>query len=133
MVYAISQERNLLIDNEVQRILQASMDKGEIAKMNVKDTSYLLQASVLGVVMLWLHKQDQSLKKLTELCIDQIIGINHGEEGEKEDAVKYAKQAHDGIQGSEIYLMEGCKHWPQKERPDEFSKVIKSFLSKDYS
>ena len=47
--------------------------------------------------------------------------------------VKYAKQAHDGIQGSEIYLMEGCKHWPQKERPDEFSKVIKSFLSKDYS
>ena len=86
MMYAISQERNLLIDNEVQRILQASMDKGEIAKMNVKDTSYLLQASVLGVVMLWLHKQDQSLKKLTEQCIDQIIGINHGEEGEKEDA-----------------------------------------------
>ena len=78
--------RNILIDNEVQRILQASMDKGEIAKMNVKDTSYLLQASVLGVVMLWLHKQDQSLKKLTEQCIDQIIGINHGEEGEKEDA-----------------------------------------------
>ena len=78
MVYAISQERNILIDNEVQR--------GEIAKMNVKDTSYLLQASVLGVVMLWLHKQDQSLKKLTEQCIDQIIGINHGEEGEKEDA-----------------------------------------------
>lgn len=62
------------------------MDKGEIAKINVKDTSYLLQASVLGVVMLWLHKQDQSLKKLTEQCIDQIIGINHGEEGEKEDA-----------------------------------------------
>lgn len=86
MVYAISQERNILIDNEVQRILQASMDKGEIAKMNVKDTFYLLQASVLGVVMLWLHKQDQSLKKLTEQCIDQIIGINHGEEGEKEDA-----------------------------------------------
>lgn len=85
-LHAISQERNLLIDNEVQRILQASMDKGEIAKMNVKDTSYLLQASVLGVVMLWLHKQDQSLKKLTELCIDQIIGINHGEEGAKEDA-----------------------------------------------
>ena len=84
MVYAISQERNILIDNEVQRI--PSMDKGEIAKMNVKDTSYLLQASVLGVVMLWLHKQDQSLKKLTEQCIDQIIGINHGEEGEKEDA-----------------------------------------------
>jgi hypothetical protein len=72
--------------NLVVNMKKAVMDKGEIAKMNVKDTSYLLQASVLGVVMLWLHKQDQSLKKLTEQCIDQIIGINHGEEGEKEDA-----------------------------------------------
>jgi hypothetical protein len=72
--------------NRVVNMKKAVMDKGEIAKMNVKDTSYLLQASVLGVVMLWLHKQDQSLKKLTEQCIDQIIGINHGEEGEKEDA-----------------------------------------------
>ena len=52
MVYAISQERNLLIDNEVQRILQASMDKGEIAKMNVKDTSYLLQGNLLNSVLI---------------------------------------------------------------------------------
>ena len=52
-----------------------------------KDSTDISQyPSVLGVVMLWLHKQDQSLKKLTEQCIDQIIGINHGEEGEKEDA-----------------------------------------------
>lgn len=47
--------------------------------------------------------------------------------------VKYAKEAHDGIQGSEIYLMEGCKHWSQKERPDEFTKVITKFLLKEYS
>ena len=86
MVYAISQERNLLIDNEVQRILQASMDKGEIAKMNVKDTSYLLQASVLGVVMLWFHKQDQTIKKHTKQYNDKIIVINHGKKKKKEDA-----------------------------------------------
>jgi AcrR family transcriptional regulator len=77
-LHAISQERNLLIDNEVQRILQASIDKGEIAEINVKETSYLLQASILGAVMLWLHKQDKSLKELIALCIDRVIGINHG-------------------------------------------------------
>lgn len=26
--------------------------------------------------------------------------------------------------------MKGCKHWPQKERPDEFTKVIKNFYRK---
>lgn len=45
--------------------------------------------------------------------------------------VEYAEHAHESIQGSEIYLMKGCKHWPQKERPDEFTKVIKNFLSKN--
>lgn len=30
--------------------------------MNVKETSFLLQASVLGAVMLWVNNQDQSLE-----------------------------------------------------------------------
>ncbi|WP_188455709.1 alpha/beta fold hydrolase [Virgibacillus oceani] len=44
--------------------------------------------------------------------------------------VRYAKDAHKNIQGSEIYLMEGCKHWPQKERPEEFTEAITKFLLK---
>jgi pimeloyl-ACP methyl ester carboxylesterase len=24
--------------------------------------------------------------------------------------------------------MEGCRHWPQKERPEEFASVVADFL-----
>ncbi len=43
--------------------------------------------------------------------------------------VKYAKKAHRKIKGSQLYLMEGCKHWAQKERPEEFVRVVDRFLS----
>ncbi|MEG6521938.1 alpha/beta fold hydrolase [Desulfotomaculum sp. 1211_IL3151] len=43
--------------------------------------------------------------------------------------VLYAQQAHQMIKGSQLYLMEGCKHWAQKERPEEFSQVVSTFLS----
>ncbi|GAF66029.1 putative hydrolase [Bacillus sp. TS-2] len=43
--------------------------------------------------------------------------------------VKYAKEAHASIRDSQLYIMEGCKHWPQKERPEEFTKVVKAFLT----
>jgi pimeloyl-ACP methyl ester carboxylesterase len=42
--------------------------------------------------------------------------------------VDYAKKAHQLIQNSKLYLMEGCKHWAQKERPEEFTQVVASFL-----
>ncbi|GAB2538621.1 alpha/beta fold hydrolase [Gracilibacillus alcaliphilus] len=45
--------------------------------------------------------------------------------------IQYAKEAHESISKSDIYLMDGCKHWPQKERPGEFTQVITNFLWKD--
>ncbi|HAF16833.1 MAG: alpha/beta fold hydrolase [Thermacetogeniaceae bacterium] len=44
--------------------------------------------------------------------------------------VEYAKKAHQLMPNSELYLMEGCKHWAQKERPEEFIRVVKAFLKK---
>lgn len=78
--HAISRERSTLIDKEVQRLIQASIDKGEIAAMNVKETSFLLQASVLGAAMLWLNHRDKPQKELIESCINRVIGIDHGKE-----------------------------------------------------
>lgn len=34
------------------------------------------------------------------------------------------------IPDCELYIMEGCKHWPQKERPDEFARVVRDFLAR---
>jgi pimeloyl-ACP methyl ester carboxylesterase len=45
--------------------------------------------------------------------------------------IKHALEAHEVIKNSEIYVMEGCKHWPQKERPEEFTQVITTFLAKE--
>lgn len=30
----------------------------------------------------------------------------------------------------ELYMMEGCKHWPQKERPEEFANAVLSYLNR---
>jgi pimeloyl-ACP methyl ester carboxylesterase len=44
--------------------------------------------------------------------------------------VKGAHLASKGIPDCEIYLMEGCKHWPQKERPEEFVDALQSYLER---
>lgn len=42
---------------------------------------------------------------------------------------KSAAAASKIIPHGRLYVMKGCKHWAQKERPEEFSRVLKSFLS----
>jgi len=43
--------------------------------------------------------------------------------------VENARQAHARIPGSELVWMEGCGHWPQRDNPPEFNRVVKEFLS----
>lgn len=44
--------------------------------------------------------------------------------------VEGALVASERIPDCEMYLMEGCKHWPQKERPKEFADALLSFLER---
>lgn len=44
--------------------------------------------------------------------------------------VRHAIEACKKIPDCELYLMKGCKHWPQKERPEEFAKAILSYLER---
>lgn len=44
--------------------------------------------------------------------------------------VKDAILASKKIPDCELYLMEGCKHWPQKERPAEFANAILAYLGR---
>lgn len=50
--------------------------------------------------------------------------------GEKDSGVpvKYAIAASKVIKNSKLHVMEGCKHWAQKERPEEFVQVLDDFL-----
>lgn len=44
--------------------------------------------------------------------------------------VEGALVASERIPDCEIRLMEGCRHWPQKERPEEFADALLSFLER---
>lgn len=44
--------------------------------------------------------------------------------------VEGALVASERISDCKIRLMEGCKHWPQKERPEEFADALLSFLER---
>jgi pimeloyl-ACP methyl ester carboxylesterase len=50
--------------------------------------------------------------------------------GEKDQGVPliYAKQAHERVKGSQLYVMAGCLHWPMRDKPDEFNRVLVDFL-----
>jgi pimeloyl-ACP methyl ester carboxylesterase len=45
--------------------------------------------------------------------------------------VANARKAHELIANSELYVMEEARHWPQKEYPEEFTQIVKGFLSKN--
>lgn len=34
------------------------------------------------------------------------------------------------IPDGELHVMEGCRHWPQKERPEEFAAAVRSYLAR---
>lgn len=50
--------------------------------------------------------------------------------GEKDTLVplEASREAHGLIQGSEFKIMAGCGHWPQRDNPEEFNKVVSVFL-----
>ena len=50
--------------------------------------------------------------------------------GEEDRAVPlaYVQRAHTLIPHSQLYIMQECRHWPQGEKPEEFTRVVANFL-----
>ncbi|HEX2906881.1 MAG TPA: alpha/beta hydrolase [Phototrophicaceae bacterium] len=50
--------------------------------------------------------------------------------GEKDPGVPlvYAQQAQQRVKGAQLYVMPGCLHWPMRDKPDEFNRVVADFL-----
>jgi pimeloyl-ACP methyl ester carboxylesterase len=84
----------------------------------------------------WMRFQnDEITRKGVRTCFMDRLGeiksptlIVHGT---KDSAVpvENARQAHERIPGSKLIWMEGCGHWPQRDDPPEFNRVVKEFLS----
>ena len=53
--------------------------------------------------------------------------------GEKDTLVplEASQEAHGLIQDSEMKIMAGCGHWPQRDNPEEFNRLMREFLISD--
>ncbi len=40
-----------------------------------------------------------------------------------------ARQAHERLPNSILHWMEGSGHWPQRDDPEQFNRIVKAFLS----
>jgi pimeloyl-ACP methyl ester carboxylesterase len=44
--------------------------------------------------------------------------------------VEWARRAHERLPDSELRVLRGCGHWPPRECPDEFNRVVTDFLAR---
>jgi pimeloyl-ACP methyl ester carboxylesterase len=74
---------------------------------------------------LWHGLRTNLIDRLREITVPTLI-IN----GEKDRGVPlaYAQKAHELIAGSHLYVLKDCGHWPQREMPEEFNRVVGDFL-----
>ncbi len=75
----------------------------------------------------WNGVRHNYLKRLPEIRVPTLF-IN----GENDAAVpvKYAREAHAHVKNSQLYIMSECKHWPMRDKPEEFNRVVAEFLSR---
>lgn len=64
--------------------------------------------------------------RLGEISIPTLL--IHGSQ-DKAVPVKDAIAASKLIPNCQLHIMKGCKHWPQKERPEEYSKIVDDFVT----
>ena len=65
--------------------------------------------------------------RLAEISMPTLL--IHGSE-DKAVPLKDAIAASKIIPDCQIHIMEGCKHWPKKERPQEFARVVGDFIKR---
>ena len=44
--------------------------------------------------------------------------------------VEWARRAHERLPDSELRILQGCGHWPPRECPEEFNRVVADFLAR---
>jgi pimeloyl-ACP methyl ester carboxylesterase len=44
--------------------------------------------------------------------------------------IEWARRAHERLPDSELRVLQGCGHWPPRECPDKFNRVVADFLAR---
>jgi len=111
-------------------------DKNKISDELVSTIYHLINEPNCNLAWASFQRYELGKKKLTtdlrthlnELKMPVLI-VN----GEKDTSVpvESAITASKVIKNSQLYIMRGCKHWAQKERPNEFAQTLEAFLRND--
>lgn len=119
----------------VRWLLKTSLigDKTKITEELVKEIQRLLLEPDASQPFISFQRSEITKTGLKTDLFNQLGNISiptlliHGSE-DKVVPVKDAIAASRIISNCELYLMEGCKHWPQKKRPEEFARVVNEFI-----
>lgn len=66
--------------------------------------------------------------RLSEISVPTLL--IHGSE-DRAVPLRDAITASQIIPNCRLHIMEGCKHWPQKERPEGFCRIVDGFVTKE--
>jgi pimeloyl-ACP methyl ester carboxylesterase len=76
--------------------------------------------------MLWQGARTCYMDRLVEIQAPTLI--IHGQQ-DQAVPLKYARQAQARIAGSRLEVLDNCGHWPQRDRPEEFNRLVSEFLA----
>ncbi len=65
--------------------------------------------------------------RLGELTVPTLLV--HGDRDRVVPA-EWAQRAHERLPDSELRVLRGCGHWPPRECPEEFNRVVTDFLAR---
>lgn len=74
----------------------------------------------------WRGLRTDSSHRLQEISAPTLI--IHGSR-DRIVPVARARAAHERLPDSDLRIMEGCGHWPPRERPEEFNRIVGEFLA----
>ncbi len=73
----------------------------------------------------WRYLKTNLIGKLEDLKVPTLIV--HGE-NDNFIPVTHAERAHERIRNSRLHIIPKCGHWPPREKPEEFNRVILKFF-----
>lgn len=74
---------------------------------------------------LWNGPRTNLIARLHEIAVPTLI-VNGGKD--RGVPLAYAQKAHALIPDSQLAVLEDCGHWPQRETPADFNRILKNFL-----
>lgn len=104
-----------LSDELVEQVYQAAREPGA-------GRAFI---SVQRSEITWSGLKSNFTGRLHEITIPTLL-VHGGQD--QAVPLAYARRAHELLPHSELFIMPECRHWPQRENPEEFVRAVGNFL-----